>query len=263
MIDRWFLLMQITFFVGFEFVLLILIAIYGVSITIIDVLSSSIFIIISALLIIITLVSTIINTCIQKEEHKLTFSFFASLATTVLYLPYFLFMLESNFVDKSNYLMKFIKTDDMDKKMVYLLIFCLVMIIVPQLISCFTNSFFNKVFNVLPILIGAIMVLYVWNTVGDSYNNYSVKEYKNYDMVVTTVTENADIYIESCGAPLTIYPFFAPKRFINGTVNVGSKVKVVKTRDDLYEDYVFILYNDKAGYIKRDLLKDKIEWRGY
>ncbi len=256
------------FFVGYDLILLLLIIIYATSVALFDnllnSLSNNICYIISGVFILTTFVATILNTSAQNDKNKKSFSFWISLVTTILYIPYLLFTLESYAVDKSCYLISFIKTDSLEEQCMYCIIFTILMIIVPQLLSYIPNTFLNKLFNTLPILIGIIMTFYMWNTVADSYNNYLVEEYKNNQyMIETTVKENAEIYIASSEAPLTIYPFFSPVKLTNGTVIAGNKVNVVEDVKDWYKDYVLIVADDRAGYIRRELLKDEIAWRGY
>lgn len=252
------------FFIGYDLILLFLIFCFGGVIAMTNILSDNLCFIIAGLLIIATMISTIFHTCVQKDENGKSFSFWVSLVTTALYIPYFIFMFESMSVDKSRYILSFIKSDNLEDLLVPTLLFLMVIIIVPQLISYIPNSVVNKVFSTIPIIVGIIMVIYVWNTVGDSYNNYYMERYKNEKhVIVNSVVEDADVYLHSAELPLTVYPFFSPIKLTNGCIEAGSEVKVIDKGKDLYENYVRVVTSDKVGFIKRDLLKDEISWRGY
>ena len=110
------------------------------------------------------------------------------------------------------------------------------------------------------------MCFYVSITAIDSYNDYRIEKYKDKSLSANTVVQDVDIYVPSSesGKLLMLYPAFSPIKITNGTIKSGSEVWVVD-KDNLgkyYEDYILVIYKDRVGYIKRDVLSNEVKWGG-
>lgn len=245
------------YFIGFDIIFIILIAAIAFIAIVFDFIGKIFMYFISGFLFVGTFILLIFHI---KNQKKKSISFWISLLTTVLYIPFLIFLIESSAVDKSNEIFISLNSGNFAISFISILILVMFIIIIPQLLSYIPNKIVNRFFCTLPIILGVIITVFILNKVGDSYNKYNLERYCNNKYITTTVINDADIYIKSNDNPEIIYPLLSPYKLTNGCIKPGDKVKVIDYRND---NYVRIIYSNKFGYIKRNLLRNKNTWKEF
>lgn len=209
----------------------------------------------------------------KEEENKL--AFWMGITELLTFMPLWFFLFESFAIDyeTSKYLCcNLLKGtyEEVQIIIIYFTIILLIVFLIPQLLSSIC-AYLNKkrktnIISIIPLILGIISIIVVANITVHSYNDYHTMNNKECELSENQVVSDAQLYIPSelSGTNIWTYPVLSPIKITNGKIPKGENIFVINKEHDAtyYESYLFVKYKDKFGYINRELLSEKIKWRG-